>query len=314
MHQHRILPGVGLMLAFCVLAPLLDVAAKLASDTIPVGQITFARFAVQGLLMLPVVLVMGLGWGMSRRLAGMVALRALFLVLSTFGFVAAIAVMPLADALAIAFVEPFIVLLLGWLIFGEKIGPRRIWASAVGFAGALLVIQPSFASFGLVALYPLGTAVTFSCYMLITRHMSLYFHPVTMQMHTSVAGVLICLPVLLLAEGTGISALDPVMPQGIAWLWLFGVGFWGALAHMAITYALRLAPSSTLVPLHYLEIVSAVAYGYLVFADFPNPLTWAGIAIIVAAGLYVIHRERVSARHPQPATPPAPGPAAPGAG
>ncbi|MDR5652513.1 DMT family transporter [Ruixingdingia sedimenti] len=314
MHQHRILPGVGLMLAFCALAPLLDVHAKLASDAIPVGQITFARFAVQGALMLPVVLLMRLGWGMSPRQMGMVALRALFLLLATYGFVAAIAVMPIADALAIAFVEPFIVLLLGWLVFGEKVGPRRIAASAVGFAGALLVIQPSFVAFGAAAFYPLGTAVAFACYMLITRHMSLYFHPVTMQMQTSVAGVLLCLPVLVWAEGTGIAALDPVMPQGIYWLWLFGVGFWATLAHMAITYALQLAPSSTLVPLHYLEMVSAVTFGYLVFGDFPNLLTWAGIATIVASGLYIIHRERLAARHPPLAVPPAPPPAGPAAG
>jgi drug/metabolite transporter (DMT)-like permease len=64
---------------------------------------------------------------------------------------------------------------------------------------------------------------------------------------------------------------------------------------MAITYALMFAPSSTLAPLHYLELVMAVALGYLIFGDFPTPLTWAGIAIITASGLYVIHRERIAA-------------------
>ncbi len=73
------------------------------------------------------------------------AIRAVFLILSTYTFVAAIQVMPIADALAIAFVEPFILLILGRLLFGDEVGPRRIAASVVGFGGALLVIQPSLA-------------------------------------------------------------------------------------------------------------------------------------------------------------------------
>ncbi|MEF3049236.1 DMT family transporter [Pseudotabrizicola sp. L79] len=292
----RILPGVILMLAFCMLAPLLDVASKLASATIPVAQIVTARFAVQAALMLPVVLAMGLTLRLPLRALGHICLRALFLIFSTFSFVAAISVMPVADALAIAFVEPFILLILGRLLFKDEVGPRRIAASAVGFLGALLVIQPSLVTFGAVALWPLGTAFFFAFYMLSTRAVSGYMHPVAMQFHTAWTGVVMCLPVMILSEGTGWADFDPVWPVGLAWLWLFGVGFWGAISHICMTYALKFAPSATLAPLHYLEIVAAVALGYWIFDDFPNALTWSGIAIIVASGLYIIHRERVTAR------------------
>jgi drug/metabolite transporter (DMT)-like permease len=293
----RILPGVVLMLAFCALAPLLDVSAKLAAEGgMPVGQITTARFVVQGLLMLPVVLVMGLGLHLSPRALAFTTLRAVFLILSTFSFVSGIAVMPVADALAIAFVEPFILLILGSLIFGDQVGPRRIAACAVGFCGALFVIQPSLQVFGLVALWPLGTAFFFAFYMLVTRSIAGYMHPVTMQFHTSWTGLLICLPVMLAFNGSGIGPLDPIWPTGLNWLWLVGVGFWAAVSHMCMTYALKFAPSATLAPLHYSEIVVAVILGYLIFGDFPNALTWVGIAIIVASGLYIIYRERVTAR------------------
>lgn len=292
----RILPGVVLMLAFCVLAPLLDVSAKLASATIPVAQIVTARFVVQGALMLPVILLMQITLRLDARAFWLICLRALFLILSTFSFVAAISVMPVADALAIAFVEPFILLILGKLLFNDVVGPRRIAASCVGFLGALLVIQPSLAAFGLVALWPLGTAFFFAFYMLSTRQVAGFMHPVAMQFHTSWTGLIMCLPIMVLAQGTGWKDFDPVMPQGLAWLWLFGVGFWAALSHMCMTYALKFAPSATLAPLHYLEIVAAVALGYWIFGDFPNAMTWAGIAVITASGLYVIHRERMSAR------------------
>ena len=296
MQTDRILRGVALMLGFCVTAPLIDVASKLAAQTIPVGQVTTARFVVQGALMLVPMLLLRLPLTYDPRLAGQVILRAILLILSTFSFVSAIAVMPVADALAIAFVEPFILLILGRLLFGDAVGPRRIAASAVGFAGALLVIQPSLATFGLVALWPLGTAVTFAGYMLMTRGLSARMAPVPMQFHTSVAAIALCLPLMWWADGTGWTALDPIWPQGWAWVWLAGVGAASAVAHFLMTLALRSAPSATLAPLHYLEIVSAVGLGYLVFGDFPNLLTWAGIAVICASGLYIIHRERIVAR------------------
>jgi drug/metabolite transporter (DMT)-like permease len=227
---------------------------------------------------------------------GLVFVRAALLMLSTYCFVAAVAVMPIADALAIVFIEPFMLLILGRLMFGDEVGPRRIAASAVGFGGALLVIQPSISAFGWVALFPVGTAFTFAFYMLVTRLMSRSMHPVTMQLHTSLAGTALCLPILWVFNDGPVPSLDVLWPVGIAWLWLFGVGFWASCSHMCMTYALKFAPSATLAPLHYVEIVSAVILGYLIFSDFPNWLTWIGIAIICGSGLYVIHRERVNTR------------------
>lgn len=296
MNNDRILPGILLMLAFCVLAPLLDTASKLATAAIPVGQITTARFLVQGGLMLPLALAMRVPLRISLRETGLIAARAAFLIASTYGFVAGVQVMPIADALAIVFIEPFILLVLGHFLFGNPIGPRRIAASVIGFAGALLVIQPSITHYGYAALYPLISAFCFAFYMLITQAIATGMHPVVQQLQTSLLGSLLCLPVMVWANGTGIVQLDPVMPQGLNWLWLFGVGFWAAASHLCMTIALKFAPASTLAPLHYLEIVTAVALGYLVFGDFPNLLTFAGIGIIVASGLYIIHRERVTLR------------------
>jgi drug/metabolite transporter (DMT)-like permease len=287
-----------------VLAPLLDTASKLATAAIPVGQITTARFLVQGALMLPIALWMRLPLRIPGKTAALITLRAVFLIASTYGFVAGVQVMPIADALAIVFIEPFILLILGHILFGNPVGPRRIAASVIGFAGALLVIQPSLTHYGTAALYPLISAFCFAFYMLITQAIATGMHPVTQQLHTSIAGSLLCLPVMFWANGSGLTELDPVLPQGLNWLWLFGVGFWAAASHMCMTMALKCAPASTLAPLHYLEIVTAVTLGYLVFGDFPNALTWAGIAIIVASGLYIIHRERVTLHQARAVLPP----------
>ena len=284
------------MLGFCLTAPLMDVAAKLASDSVPVGQITAARFIVQCVLMAPFIWVMGLSLRVARGRWLALMLRALFLLVATFCFIAAVSVMPIADAVAIVFVFPFIVLLVGKFHLGEEVGPRRVGAAMVGFVGVLFVIQPSFAAFGPVALFPLGTALCFASYVLVTRGLSRQVHPVTLQFYTGLAASILCIPVLMLAEGSGSELLDPVWPAGVSWLWLLGVGFFAALSHMMMTYALSLAPSATLAPLQYLELPVATLLGYLVFRDFPNALTLTGIAIIIGAGLYMIHRERVTAR------------------
>lgn len=292
----KVLTGVALMLGFCLTAPLLDVAAKLASSSVPVGQITAARFVVQCVLMAPLVGLMGVSLQVARKQWLPLIMRALLLLFATFCFVAAIRVMPLADALAIVFVAPFIVLLFGKFFMEEDVGPRRVGACLVGFVGVLFVIQPSFAAFGAVALIPLGTAVAFAFYILVTRGLSRRMHPVAMQFHTGLIASVFCVPVLLLAQGSGSDLFDPVWPAGIAWLWLFGAGFFATLSHMMMTYALSFAPSATLAPLQYFELPVATLFGYLVFHDFPNALSLTGIAIIIGAGLYMIHRERITAR------------------
>lgn len=298
----RVPLGMALILGFCVTAPLLDVAAKLAATTIPVVEITAARFVVQAALMAPAALIGRHRLALSARLAGWVALRALCLAVSTFAFVSALTVMPIADALAIAFVEPFILLVLGALIFGDAVGPRRIGACAVGFVGAVLVIRPSFAAFGTMALWPLATALFFALYMLVTRSLSREVHPVPMQFHTALFAAVLCAPFLVFGAVSG-GPFAPVWPEGFAWLWLFGVGAASALSHMLMTLALRVAPAATLAPLHYVEIVSAVLLGWAVFGDLPALVAWIGIAIIVGSGLYVVHRERVTRRPVPPHVP-----------
>ncbi|MEZ5886581.1 MAG: DMT family transporter [Paracoccaceae bacterium] len=292
----RPLLGVVLMLGFCTIAPLIDVASKLAGQAVSVGSITFGRFLVQAVLMAPILWVMGLSLRLSGRALTLTLARAFVSVISTWCFVAALRSMPLADALAIVFLEPFIILLIGRFVLGEQVGPRRIGAAIVGFVGSLLVIQPAFAAFGLVALLPLGTAVSFALYILITRALSAHVHPVAMQVQTALVAGLLCLPFSGIAALAGDPTLSLSLPSGIFWLWCFCVGLAATVSHMSMTYALTFAPSATLAPLHYLEIVPAALFGFLVFGDFPNAITWAGIGVIVASGLYIIHRERIAAR------------------
>ena len=287
----RVPLGVLFMVLFCLSAPLIDVAAKMAAQEVTVTQVTFARYGFQVLLMLPFMALAGSVWRISPRVLRLLMLRALVGLVSTYSFVAAVQTMPIADALAIVFVEPFILLALGFLLFREQVGPRRIIASLIGFAGALLVIQPNFAVFGPVALWPLVTAVAFAFYVLITRLLSRDLMPVALNFHTAWLAVLVMLPVLGLGYLKDMPILAVSSPAPSVWLQLFCVALAATISHIFISYALRFAPSATIAPLHYLEIVSAAALGWLFFRDWPNLTSWAGIAIITGAGLFVIWRE-----------------------
>lgn len=294
--DHTLL-GVALMLGFCTIAPLIDVASKLAAvNGVPVGMVTFLRFVVQAVLMAPVAWWMGTGLAIPRRALALSLARAFVSVTSTWCFIAALKFMPIADALAIVFVEPFIILLIGRFALAEQVGPRRIAAAILGFVGSLLVIQPAFDRFGPVALLPLGTALSFALYILLTRALSRHVHPVAMQTQTAVLAGLLCLPFFALGRVLPDPSLAMVWPTGIDLVWCIGVGLAATISHMSMTFALRFAPSATLAPLHYLEMVPAVLFAYLVFGDFPDLLTWCGIGVIFASGLYIIHRERLAAR------------------
>ena len=185
-------------------------------------------------------------------------------------------------------------------LLGEPIGPRRYVACAIGFAGALLIIQPSFEEVGLVALLPLVTALCFAFYMILTRRMATRMHPITLQVYTGFAALALAVPLLWAFDGSGVAPLDPVWPEAREFWLLLALGVFATLAHVCISFALAFAPASLLAPIQYLEIVSATILGFYVFGDLPDALAFAGIALIVASGLFVFVRERKLERRPVP--------------
>ncbi|MBX3576520.1 MAG: DMT family transporter [Rhizobiaceae bacterium] len=286
--------GIALMILFCAIAPLGDSMAKLLGPSIPLAEMLLVRFAAQALILLPIVWATGRTIVLSRRVLGLTALRTVFHVIGSGTMFAALWYMPVADAVAITFVMPFILLLLGRFLLGEEVGPRRLAACAVGFVGTLLVIQPSFASIGWPALLPLGVAMAFALYQLVARLTARDNDPIALQ---AVSGLVATAALgVLLAAGSGsdIALLDLKMPDQREALLLAAISLIGTAAHLVMTWALRYAPSATLAPMQYLEIPFATLVGWLIFSDFPNGLAALGIAITVAAGLYVVFRERAT--------------------
>lgn len=296
--QNRIVNGLGLMVLAMLVAPLIDVFSKLATDTSSPAMITAGRFLFQALFMLPIVIANGVWRDFSLRYSVFHAIRAGIITLSMVCFVATLAVMPIADAVAIFFVEPIILTVLASIFLKETIGWRRYLACVVGFVGAMIVIRPSFQELGFVTLLPVVTAFGVAVFALMTRALSQKEDPWSMQFQMSLWGLPISGVVLAAGGAADIGFLAPSLPDGATIGLLAGIGLAGALSGILSVFAYRVAPASVLAPMQYLEIVSATLFGWLVFGDFPEPIKWLGISIIIGSGLFIIWRERRFASRP----------------
>ncbi|MEM6636650.1 MAG: DMT family transporter [Pseudomonadota bacterium] len=291
MTRDRPFLGILMMLGFCVLAPATDALAKALTAFFPVVQLIVVRFVFQTILLAPITKQSEYGKLRDFKLTGLIIWRTLLHIFGIGMMFTALIYLPLAEAIAIAFVMPFIMLLLGRTFLNETVGFRRLTACVVGFVGTLMVVQPTFANVGWPALLPLGVAFIFALFMLTTRQVAKQIDPVALQTVSGMMASVVLVPILMAAAAFGVEfAQIPALTSGLM-VALFFLGLLGTAAHLLMTWSLRFAPSATLAPMQYLEIPIATLVGWLVFRDLPNGLASAGIAVTILAGLYIIYRE-----------------------
>ena len=277
------LAGILLMLAAMTVVPLMDGVAKHLSAAYPVVQVVWARYFFHLAILLPVVLWRHGVDALVLRRPALQIVRGGFLLGSTIFFFAAIALMPIADALALVFVAPLMVTALSPVVLKEQVGIRRWAAVSVGFVGVMVIVRPGFSTFHWGMVLALSAGATYALYSLATRKLSGSAPPLVTLAYTALLGAL-CM-----------SAVVPFFwippdPTGLAWMILLGLIAAGA--HFLIIKAFEHAEASLLAPLGYAEIFMATVVGYFAFGDFPDPWTWLGITIVIGSGVYVSLRER----------------------
>jgi len=278
-----------MMVCAMLVLPGIDAIAKWLSSSISSGQVTWSRFFFQIFLMSPLLLRTRGPW--LTPALWLHAARGAMIAFATLLFFSGLAYLPLADAISIFFIEPLLVTLLSSLFFSEVIHWRRISAICFGFIGALIIIRPTFAEIGIAALYPVGAAFCFSTYILLTRKLVRHEDPIRLQFF---AGIFGCLTMsLALGYGTtqDINILSAVWPTQDEWLLLALLGVIATGCHLLVAYAYRLASIGVLAPFQYIEIIGASILGLVIFGEFPDAITWMGIAIIVSSGMYMFYRE-----------------------
>ena len=249
------------------------------------SEILFFRQAMA----VPIVLAwlsMGPGIATIRtgRIGAHVTRTAVGLIGMVFNF-GAVLLLPLAEATTLQFTVPIFATILGALVLREGVGRHRWVAVLIGFAGVLVVAQPSGGHFPLVGtVVGLVAAFFVAIISILLRQLGKTESAGTTVFWFSV----LSLPPLAIAYCFDLRTHDPG-----TWAMLIGIGLVGGAGQLGLTAALRFAPVSSVVPMDYSSLVWATLYGWLLFGVLPTPYTWIGAPIIIASGLYIVWREHV---------------------
>ncbi len=214
-------------------------------------------------------------------------LRGTVAVLSASLFIYGVAKVPLADAVAISFVAPFMVTVLGAVVLREPVGVRRWIAVSLGFIGALIVIRPGMGVVHPAAGFILLAAFFFAIRQIISRALSDTDRTSTTIIYTAVVSVvLLTIPLPFVWQ-------TPTPSQALL---LVGIAILAAIAEICVIKALELAMAVVVAPMQYTLILWGTAYGWMVFGQFPDVWTWIGATVIVATGIYTLRREYLASR------------------
>ena len=286
--------GMALFVAAMFIIPLIDACGKLLVATISPFEVGLFRNLIQTAILLVVLPLMGrtLLTPEVRAFWFRIAMCGIFLASCGGVLFWSFQSLPLANAIAIFFVEPLILTIFSMVFLGEKVGWHRTVAVLIGMVGAIVVIRPNFMEFGWAAVLPLIAGTAFAGAMTILRSLSGRVDPIRIQTVCGISGSLFLGILLLIGGAAQIPILEFTMPTPGQWPLVLAIGIGATVVQLMMTVGMRYAEASVLASFQYLEIVGATAVGYLVFGDFPDALTWLGTAIILASGLYVVHRER----------------------
>ncbi len=286
-HANRTGLAIGLMALGFMFFSAADATAKLLTQDFPPFQI--AWFRQLGLLSagLWFLATRGLPVLKTRRPVLQV-LRGFAAALSASAFIFAIGYVPLADAVAVSFVAPFVVTILAALVLRETVGIRRWTAVTIGFIGTLIVIRP-----GLGLLHPaifvvVGAASMFAMRQILSRILGPVDRTVTTITYTAISSVVLLTVPMLFVWRT------PTEPWQVLLIMLLAVA--AGTGELFIIRALELAEAATLAPLQYTMIVWSTGLSWLIFSQLPDGWTLLGAAIIMASGIYTLHRERLAIR------------------
>lgn len=297
--EERIGFGIGCAVAGMLGMAIMDTCAKFLGEGYAVSQIVLVRNAIGALAVFAYVVFSGAGLAsLKPRRPGLLVVRSLLNIAAAFLFFTGLRYLPLADAFAVVFAAPLFITALSVPVLGEHVGLRRWAAVIVGFLGVLVVVQPGTASFRIEALLPLSAALAYALSMLVGRKLTRDLSTAAIMFWPSVGAVLVTLFMMPAQWQT------PGLPDSGVFLLM---GTIGTLGMSLITQGYRHAPAAVIAPFDYTVLFWGVIFGWAIWGDIPASNVWAGAAILVASGLYILHRET---RKPRPVQPP-PGPLGP---
>ena len=282
------LRGIGIMVTACLLFPAGDTIAKHLVGTYHLLMILWAKYLFQTASVVIVIVLTRTPRPFRTRRPGVQIGRGLAGIGSYGTFLLAISYIPLADAVAIEFSSPLMVVALAAPLLGEQVGWKRWTVVLVGFAGTLLIVRPGMGGVHWAATLMLFAAFCVALMQLMSSVLALVDRPLTSLFYLSLTG-------LAATTFPVVFFWDPLAPG--AWALMIAVGAIAAFCHYLFVWAYQFASASLLAPFIYAQIVGAVVLGFVVFGDVPDRWTLIGTATLVASGLYLARISHQDASH-----------------
>jgi drug/metabolite transporter (DMT)-like permease len=264
----------------CVIS--MDASAKLLSSEMPLLMVVWGRYLFN-FIFIALFFFRGDPRDLVRTKRFNLQILRSFLGLSaTFTFWGALLFLSLADCVAIVYISPLLVTALSVPLLGEKVGVHRWGAVIMGFIGVMIIIRPGIGIVHWAVILPLITALFWANYQITTRILSRTDSALTTLFFTAAGGLFFTTFAVWLVWVT------PTVKQWFILAWL---GLLGSMGHYLLIKAFELAPASMLAPFSYTSILWSILLGYVLFGNFPDEWTIAGVVIIISSGLYIIQRE-----------------------
>lgn len=307
-------PGAGILFILVGMFSISinDMLIKQLSGDYPLHQVVLTRSGIGIMFSLVMVQVEG-GWSILKTDRPFLhIIRCLMVVISNMTYFVALAVLPLADATALFFAAPLFITLLSIPILREKVGPLRMGAVFVGFAGVIIMQRPWASADALtvsrvVLMLPILSALTYAMLQLLTRKLGAESKASALAVYIQAMFIVVSLGFAVIAgdgrfaEGSDNASIQFLFrawtwPAADDWPWMIGLGLNSAVIGYCLSQAYRLSDAATIAPFEYVGLPLAVFWGWLIWADLPDWEVWTGMALIVGAGLFVFLRERQKAR------------------
>lgn len=284
--------AIALMILAITFFSALDTSAKYlgAHYGLPVTQVAWSRFMGQFaalILLVPLFGSLSLPELFRTGHFKLQLVRSVLMASTTVLNFLALQYLRLDQTITIVFLAPLVVALLAGPFLGEWVGWRRLLAIAIGFSGVVVAMNRGVGELNPGILYSLAGMLAYALFMLLTRYMAAFDPPMVTLFYSMFVGTFLGAPLAYLAWVTP--------PDLQAWIMLMSLGVFGGLGHWLFLHAYRLAPASAVAPFLYFQLISMIAFGFLVFDQLPDMQTLAGAAIVVASGIYLFQRERKTA-------------------
>lgn len=278
--------GILLMSVAVLMFTLNDVLGKWLVATYSVAQVLVLRSIAALVVLAPMIWKIGVAPLLEPKRPRLQLIRVALGTLEVAAFYWAVGMMPLADTLAFWMAMPIFVAIASAVILKERLEPARIAAVVLGFAGVVLALGAGLDSGWLPTVVALCGVSIYSAYLMVTR--ALRGTPAPVLAVYQMAGALVFGLVMAPFAWVPVAFLDGLL--------LMALGVVGVLAHLAVTRSLALAPASVVVPWQYAMILWGILFGWMFFAEVPEPMMLAGVAVIVGAGLWLTRLEMRAAR------------------